>query len=70
MARTRIEVNDDLASVRKAIRSAEAAQSYESGLGLLLFLVFILFHLSLVLCKYMLTYSLLKIRCKEKTTLI
>lgn len=33
MARTRIEVTEDLASVRAAIRSAENAQSYGTGLG-------------------------------------
>lgn len=33
MPRTRAEVDEDLASVRLAIRSAEAAQSYGSGLG-------------------------------------
>ncbi len=33
MARTRIEVTEDLASVRASIRSAESAQSYGTGLG-------------------------------------
>lgn len=33
MARSRIEVEEDLASVRTAIRSAESAQSYGTGLG-------------------------------------
>lgn len=33
MARTRFEVEDDLKSVRAAIKSAEKAQSYSTGLG-------------------------------------
>lgn len=33
MARTRAEVTEDLAAVRAAIKSAQIAQSYGSGLG-------------------------------------